>query len=102
MPTSRDMALMGYDPARNQYTGTWMDSFRGFPITVASRFDPGKKAVVRDSDIDAGGGNIVKIRQVQTYPGGGKRKLEQFLLLEGNPVKTMEIFYLRRIQKEED
>ena len=93
--------LTGYDPVRNRYIGTWVDSSREVPLMVTSRYDVEKKAFVSEFDVDAGDGNMVKIRQVRSYLDDGKLKQEQFLLLGETPVKTMEILYLRRSQEKE-
>lgn len=73
-----------------------MNTFNDSPLTLKIKYDPAKKTFTSRFEVDAGEGAKMSMKQVVTRIDAQSRKLEQFLLLEGDEVKLMKILYVKR------
>lgn len=92
--------LLGYDKHTKEYVGIWVDNFNAPPQPMRGTYDEKKKQLKLEGTIRDGKGKEFKQRQITTYLGEGKKKVEAFLEIPFGKnkmdLKIMEIVSQRR------
>jgi len=93
-------AQMGYDPAKKQYVGTWVDNMTPSISIMRGKYDAEKKTLTMFSKTkDPQSGKEVRTKGVSRYVNDNKRVFTMFMgAAEGDPnwTKFMEITYERK------
>jgi hypothetical protein len=93
-------ALMGYDPVKKQYVGTWCDSWSPALSTMEGTYDKDGKVLTTMSMMPGEDGKLVKTRMVSTEKDANTMVFEMFMPgPDGKEMKTMTITYTRRAEK---
>lgn len=88
--------LTGYDPATKEYVGTWVDSFSMTPTPMKGKYDAEKKTLTVKLTVPTGDGGTIEMKQVTTRLDQDTKKFENFLMIDGNETKVMEIVSKKR------
>lgn len=98
----RGHAVMGYDPEKKKFIGSWHESSSPSLTTMEGTFDAktGKMTTFMKGKDPAG--KNTRFKSITTYKGKDSKTFEFFMLKEGSEtefVKSMEMKYTRRTKK---
>jgi hypothetical protein len=92
--------VMGYDPTKKAYVGTWVDSWTPMLMTMEGTYDKDGKVLTTTSMMPDETGKLVKTRMVTTTKDANTFVFEMFMPgPDGKEVKGMTITYTRRAAK---
>jgi hypothetical protein len=92
--------LLGYDPAKKLYVGTWCDSMSPALSTMEGTYDKDGKVLTSTSMMSDHTGTLVKTRMVTTEKDANTMVFEMFQPgPDGKDAKVMTITYTRRAEK---
>lgn len=91
------LAMLGYDGAKNKYSGNWVDTrSTGFHLSTGSCDESGKTITMMETLTDAKGGKIGHNRTVIRVINDSKHVVEMHLAgADGKEYKSLEIAYTR-------
>lgn len=90
--------LLGYDAKADAYVGTWVDNFKAKPVAMSGKYDAKKKAMTFHISVEEGG-QVMKVREVNTRVDANTKKLEHYLKVGDAEIKLMEIVAKRVVTK---
>jgi hypothetical protein len=83
----------GYDPNSKKFVGTWIDSFTPHAMKMEGTYDEKTKTLTSYSTGVGMDGKETKGKSIMKYNDDGTRTFTMFDMIEGEPVKSMEIVY---------
>lgn len=93
----KGMGIIGYDNAKEEYTGIWADTMATMIISSTGRFDDSTKTLTLKSHFDCPMDGPSAMRMTYTVVSPDELKLEGFKTAEGKEeAKVMEVIYKRR------
>lgn len=85
-------SVIGYDPQKKEYTGTWVDTATVAPTLLTGKYDADKKTMTMLSAVvDPASGREMKQKQVTTLIDENTKKFEIFFATPQGDVKILEI-----------
>ncbi len=85
-------SVIGYNPRKKEYTGTWVDTSTVTPTLLTGKYDADKKIMTMLSTVvDAASGQEMKQKQVTTLVDENTKKFEIFFVTPQGDVKILEI-----------
>ena len=88
-------ATLGYDPAKGQYVGTWVDSSTSYITEMQGSYDAVSSTLTLFYTTAGPGGQVEERKNVMVYANRNTRDFDMFLKTNGEWVKSMEILYER-------
>jgi len=88
--------VMGWDPAKKKYVGTWVDSMSTTVSQSESTYDSAKKTFTGWMEGPDETGKTVKTKAVTEVKGPDSKVFTMYRVMEGKEVPTLRITYTRR------
>lgn len=92
------VATTGYNNVTKMFEGSWMDSFSTAIMTTKGGLE-GDKLVLKGEMMDPAKNQMIKERQVFSYPGADKMLAEFYHEIDGKDVQVMTISYTKSAAK---
>jgi Protein of unknown function (DUF1579) len=93
------LGIVGFDPIKKKYMGTWCDSMSPMIMIMEGTYDPDQKTLTSvGDDIEPNSKKKMKARDVLKIVSADSQTFEMFRLPEGEKkeLKLMDITYTRR------
>jgi hypothetical protein len=85
-------SVIGYNPLKKEYTGTWVDTSTIAPTLMTGKYDADKKTMTMLSTVvDAASGQKLKQKQITTMVDDNTKKFEIFFVTPQGDVRILEI-----------
>ena len=88
-------ATLGYDPIKDQYVGTWVDSASPHITEMSGTYDAASSTLILFYETIAADGQIEERKNVMVYRDPNRREFEGFIKKEGAWQKTTDTLYKR-------
>lgn len=92
-------AVSGYDPLKQKYVGSWVDSVSPHAMHMSGTYDKQTETLTSTSQGIGMDGKPVTGKSTLKYVGRDTRTLTMYEIIDGNEVKSMEIVYTRNKTK---
>jgi len=88
-------ATLGYDPVKQKYVGTWLDSSSPEILQMEGNYQPESRTLTLFYNVTIGNGEVQKRKNIMVYQNPDFRDFSMYIWQADRWIKSMDIDYTR-------